>query len=88
MKSARRSGVPGCPAVRQQRGQILGRVGGGAGEDVFGVGEELDAVTLAGGDQAEEGRGGAPAGVAKGSQVDLVREHIRWNSCDGSSVRL
>ena len=56
-------GVRWLPLPRQEFGQAVGGMGGEAGQDVAKVVEGIDVMTLAGGDEAEEDRGGDAAGV-------------------------
>ena len=60
----------GGPALGQERGELVHGRGGDAGEDITQVGERLDAVALAGGEEAEEDGGGGPAVVGAAEQPD------------------
>jgi hypothetical protein len=60
-----------CPVGWQQSRQAVGGMGRDAREYVAEVGEGIDLMTVATGDQAEEDRGGVPAGVASAEEPVL-----------------
>jgi hypothetical protein len=61
----------GEPAVRQQFGQAGDGVGGDAGQYVTQIGEGIDLMPLAGGDEAKEG-GGGPAALVRTAKEPVL----------------
>ena len=72
--------------VRHEVCQAIVPVGGDASQDVAKVGQWLDIVTAAGGDQAEEDSGCAAAVVAAGEQPVLAAYRDRADGVFGGVV--
>ena len=77
-------GRGGLPPVGQQFRQAVDGVGGDAREHVLEVGEGLDAVAIATGDQAEEDGRGAAAASSQARQTYVRRTCWMTESLAGS----